>query len=66
MLPNGVSDHNPLKISFGERTQSKEPMFRFEKWRLEVEEFVELVKKNWDTECPFLTQLMCGTLRSKP
>jgi hypothetical protein len=53
MLPNGVSDHNPLKISFGERTQSKEPMFRFEKWQLEVEEFVELVKKIGTLNAPF-------------
>jgi hypothetical protein len=52
ILPKGVSDHNPLVIMFGEKLQIKDPIFRFEKWWLEVEGFSELVKKIWDIECP--------------
>jgi endonuclease/exonuclease/phosphatase family metal-dependent hydrolase len=32
ILPRSVSDHNPIKISFGMRGQNKESVFRFEKW----------------------------------
>jgi hypothetical protein len=31
MLPKGVSDHNPLKFSFGDKIQKKDQLFRFEK-----------------------------------
>jgi hypothetical protein len=52
MLPRGVSDHNPLKITFGEKAQLQEPVFRFEKWWLEVEDFAGIVKKIWESKCP--------------
>jgi hypothetical protein len=51
-LPKGYSDHNPLTIIFGNGMRSKEHVFRFEKWWLEVEVFEELVRKIWDTEYP--------------
>jgi hypothetical protein len=30
VLPRGVSDHSPIKITFGMQSQSKEPIFHFE------------------------------------
>jgi hypothetical protein len=52
MLPRGVSDHCPLRIDFGGKAQFKESLFRFEKWWLEMDDFREIVKKVWDSECP--------------
>jgi hypothetical protein len=52
VLPKGCSDHNPLSISFGDDLRSKEHVFRFEKWWLEVDGFGDLVRKVWDNECP--------------
>jgi hypothetical protein len=46
MLPKGVSNHKPLKITFGEKDQSREPIFRFEKWWLEIEGFADIVRKS--------------------
>jgi hypothetical protein len=51
-LLRGVSDHNPLVIRVREKLHIKDPIFRFEKWWLEVEGFSELVRKVWDTKCP--------------
>jgi hypothetical protein len=45
MLPKGVSDHNPLKVSFGEKASFKEPIFRFEKQWLKLDDFTNVVKK---------------------
>jgi hypothetical protein len=53
ILPRGISDHNPLHISFGKRRQIQESVFRFEKWWLSVEGFPDLVKKTWDTKRVF-------------
>jgi hypothetical protein len=47
MLPKEVSDHNALKVTFGDH------MFRFEKWWLEVKGFEDIVKKTWSNRCPF-------------
>jgi hypothetical protein len=52
ILSKGVSDHNPLMLKFGDRLQIKDPMLKFEKWWLEVEEFARIVKKCWGTDCP--------------
>jgi hypothetical protein len=52
MLPKGVSDHNPFKITFGERNQIRDPLFKFEKWWIEMEDFDEIVKKAWSVEYP--------------
>jgi hypothetical protein len=51
MLPKGVSDHNPLMITFGEKLGKGDILFRFEKWWLEVEGFENLVKDTWGREC---------------
>jgi hypothetical protein len=48
VLPKGISDHDPLRISFGIKTNGIEPIFRFEKWWLEMEDFSELVRKTWE------------------
>jgi hypothetical protein len=50
MLPKGLSDHNPIKISFGVKNYIKDPIFHFEKWWLELEEFADVVAKAWDIE----------------
>jgi hypothetical protein len=39
-------------IRFGEKLQIKDPLFRFEKWWLEVEGFSNLVKNIWECKCP--------------
>jgi hypothetical protein len=39
-------------LKFGDRLQIKDPMLKFEKWWLEVEEFARIVKKCWGTDCP--------------
>jgi endonuclease/exonuclease/phosphatase family metal-dependent hydrolase len=52
MLPKEVSDHNPLRITFCVKKQIKDPIFRFEKLWLEIEEFSEVVQKAWGIECP--------------
>jgi hypothetical protein len=41
MLPKGVSDHNALRITFGDKLQVKEPLFRFEKWLLEMDDLMK-------------------------
>jgi hypothetical protein len=46
VLPKGVSDHNPLVIKFGEKLLIEDPIFRFEKWWLEVEGFLDIVKNS--------------------
>jgi hypothetical protein len=51
LLPKGCSDHNPLKIGFGNKSQYKESIFRFEKWWIEMEEFEGVVKKAWSLDC---------------
>jgi hypothetical protein len=45
VLPRGLSDHNPIQVQFGEKPQVKETIFRFEKWWLDMEDFVEVVQK---------------------
>jgi hypothetical protein len=50
MLPKGLSDHNPIKISFGVKNYIKDPIFYFEKWWLELEEFADVVARAWDIE----------------
>jgi hypothetical protein len=52
VLPRSVSDHNPVHITFGTKSCTKEPLFRFEKWWLDMGEFPEVVQKAWDIECP--------------
>jgi hypothetical protein len=52
ILPKSVSDHNPVQITFGLKTQGKEPLFRFEKWWLDMEEFPNVVQKAYDIDCP--------------
>jgi hypothetical protein len=51
-LPRGVSDNNPIKISFGGCSPAKSPLFRFEKLWLQEEGFVDMIKKVWDNVCP--------------
>jgi hypothetical protein len=51
VLPKGVSDDNALLIEFGGRRVIKDPLFRFEKWWLEMDGFKEVVKKAWSTPC---------------
>jgi hypothetical protein len=51
VLPRSVSDHNPIHITFGTKSCTKEPLFRFEKWWLDMGEFSEVVQKAWDIEC---------------
>jgi hypothetical protein len=51
VLPKDCSDHNPLKINSGENMNTKEHVFIFETWWLEVEGFEEVVKKASDIEC---------------
>jgi hypothetical protein len=70
MVPKGVSDHNALKITFRENQQCRDPVFRFEKWWLEVQEFEELMKKTWDKEYPIsdsveVWQMKIRSLRKK-
>jgi hypothetical protein len=70
MLPNGTSDHNPLKVSFGDRPRMKEHVFRFKKWWLEMDEFVEVVRKAWEINPPCsdpmgVWQFKIRTLRKK-
>jgi hypothetical protein len=45
VLPKGCSDHNPLKVDFGENNTVREQVFRFKKWWMEVDGFEDLVKK---------------------
>jgi hypothetical protein len=52
-LPREISDHNPIRISFGEPSSNSEHVFRFKKWWLDIEGFEDLVKKVWDSDCPF-------------
>jgi hypothetical protein len=52
LLPKEVSDHNPIRISFEERAQFKEHVFRFKKWWLEMEDFTNLVQRIWETNNP--------------
>jgi hypothetical protein len=54
MLPKGVSDHNPLRICFGNKLPFKESCFRFKKWWSELDEFADLVRK---------TLWRCGNIR---
>jgi hypothetical protein len=51
VLPKEVSDHNALLIEFGGRRVIKDPLFRFEKWWLEMDSFEEVVKKAWSITC---------------
>jgi hypothetical protein len=52
MLPKEVSDHNPLRISFGGKANIKEFLFRFEKLWLQCEDFADVMMKAWNIECP--------------
>jgi hypothetical protein len=52
LLPKEVSGHSPIHICFGGRDQFSEPIFRFEKWWLKMEDFAELVKRVWETKSP--------------
>jgi hypothetical protein len=52
MLPKGVSDHNPLMITFGENLEGDTPIFRFEKWWIEVKGFENPVKETWSKGRP--------------
>lgn len=51
-LPRIGSDHTPLVIQCGGTSAPSARPFRFEKWWLSVEGFVELVKANWNLPCP--------------
>jgi hypothetical protein len=51
MLPKGINDHNPLMITFG--VNLEDPIFRFEKWWLEIEGFENMVKETWSRDCSF-------------
>jgi hypothetical protein len=52
MLPKGSSDHNPLRVSFGEEGLNSQPIFRFEKCWMEMPDFAEVVEKAYDLKCP--------------
>jgi hypothetical protein len=52
VLPKGVSDHSHVQIQFGGKPERKYPIFCFEKWWLDMEDFAEVVQKAWDIECP--------------
>ena len=45
------SDHNPLVLDSGNNMSFGKKCFRFEKWWLEKESFLDLVKKVWNTPC---------------
>jgi hypothetical protein len=51
-LPKEASGQNPLLLDLGGQIQIKDPMFRFEKWWLEIDGFEEIVKEVWQAECP--------------
>jgi hypothetical protein len=36
IMPRETSDHNPIRISFGERSNKQKHVFRFGKWWLEI------------------------------
>jgi hypothetical protein len=57
VLPKGVSDHSHVQIQFGGKPERKYPIFYFEKWWLDMEDFAEVVQKAWDIECPKLGTL---------
>jgi hypothetical protein len=46
-----VSDHVPLLLDLGENFERAKKKFRFEKWWLEREEFIEVVNKTWGEKC---------------
>jgi hypothetical protein len=52
ILPRETSDHNPLKVCFGDKLISKGYTFRFEKWWLEAKGFEELVRQPWEEAGP--------------
>jgi hypothetical protein len=52
ILLRATSDHNPLRVCFGDKLINKGHTFRFEKWWLEAEGFEELVKQTWEEVCP--------------
>jgi hypothetical protein len=52
MLAKCVSNHNPLRVTFEDKVQIKNPLFRFKKWWLEMGDFADLLKRTWDIECP--------------
>ena len=45
------SDHNPLVLDSRNNMSFGKKCFRFEKWWLEKESFLDLVKKVWNTPC---------------
>jgi hypothetical protein len=45
ILPKGVSDHNPLLITFGEKLAGGDYIFRFEKWWFKKDGFENLVNE---------------------
>jgi hypothetical protein len=52
ILPKGCSDHNPLRVNFGQNNPRQEHRFWFEKWWFETKGFEEVVMKAWDIRCP--------------
>jgi endonuclease/exonuclease/phosphatase (EEP) superfamily protein YafD len=51
LLPEGCSDHNPLRIEFGNKSQNKKNIFIFEKWWFEMKDFEGVVQKAWSLDC---------------
>ena len=45
------SDHVPLLVNFGTNQEKKPFLFRFEKWWLQQEGFLDIVKKCWESLC---------------
>lgn len=45
------SDHNPLLVDTGEDFSRPKKKFRFEKWWLEKDSFLEIVRKTWAAPC---------------
>jgi hypothetical protein len=51
-LAKSLSDHVTLLVDSGKNVVRAKKKFRFEKWWLEREDFKEIVRKAWSSECP--------------
>lgn len=49
--PRVGSDHVPILVDFGENAVFKQPIFRFEKWWLTQEDFLQVVRDSWGGPC---------------
>jgi hypothetical protein len=53
-LSKEISDHTPLLLDSSSNITFVKKKFRFEKWWLGREDFAEVVKKAWSTQCSSL------------